>query len=144
MKEVSNAELLDAIVRIGKNPHHNNKIAQRQIIIKLLPLWFPNCFKRGDAKVPLAIGVDKALMNATGLSRKVISYTLARYCRNFNYLTSLVEGAPRYTLDGEVSGEVTAEQHQMALGHLKAFERRQQKADQEHDISSKEVAERVS
>jgi sRNA-binding protein len=144
MQEISNKDLIDAIVRIGANPHHHNKISQRHIIIKLLPLWFPECFKRGDAKVPLAIGVNKDLMEATGLTKKIISFTLARYCRNYNYLCCLVEGAPRYTLKGEISGVVTAEQHKQALAHLKKYQNSVDKQKEDYAVGCEEVADRVS
>jgi sRNA-binding protein len=59
---------------------------------------------------PLAVGIDKALI-ATGILKPFeVGLVLRAYCRRRMYQVALAAGGPRYDLDANVAGEVTAEQ----------------------------------
>lgn len=80
----------------------------------------PRAFKgKGAAKVPLAIGIDKAIRAAhPDLTRKVVGAVLRDYTRGPTYLAAEVEGVARVDLDGNPVGEVTAEQAEWARSKL--------------------------
>lgn len=84
---------------------------------------------------PLALGIHKTLMERQpDLDKVQVRNAMRLHTGTTRYLKSLVEGAPRFDLDGNPSGVVTAEQQTQASTALrerfkKAAERR--KAEQE-------------
>ncbi|WP_051648830.1 ProQ/FinO family protein [Cupriavidus sp. SK-3] len=80
-----------------------------QAIVKLqkrFPQTFP---KRPAPKVPLKIGIFKDLVQHAqelGLAEPVLRDAIRTWCRGTRYWTSLVEGAPRVDLAGQVTGHV--------------------------------------
>ena len=84
---------------------------------------------------PLAIGIHKALMERIpDLDKAQVRIAMQLHTRTTRYLKALVDGAPRFDLDGHASGAVAAEQHAQAADTLrdrfrKVAERR--KAEQE-------------
>lgn len=84
---------------------------------------------------PLAIGIHKTLMERQpDLDKVQVRNAMRLHTGTTRYLKSLVEGAPRFDLDGAPAGVVTAEQQTQATASLrerfkKAAERR--KAEQE-------------
>ena len=54
-----------------------------------------------------------------------IANALARHVNSHQYLKALAKGGPRYSLSGEVDGEVTEEQQRRAAEQLKALKKSQ-------------------
>jgi sRNA-binding protein len=76
-------------------------------VAELFPVF---AAERWQGHKPLAIGIDQALI-ATGILKPFeVGQVLRAYCRRRMYLVALAAGGPRYDLDGNVAGEVTAEQ----------------------------------
>ena len=79
---------------------------------------------------PLAIGIHKALMERfPELDKGQVRSTLHVHTGTTRYLKAIVEGAPRFDLDGNASGVVTAEQQAQAAATLR--ERFKKVAEQE-------------
>ena len=69
---------------------------------------------------PLAIGIHKALMERMpDLDKNHVRTAMHNHTATTRYLKALVEGAPRFDLDGNPAGEVTAEQQQQAVQTLR-------------------------
>lgn len=83
---------------------------------------------------PLAIGIHKQLLERMpDLDKNKVRVAMHSHTASTRYLKALTEGAPRFDLDGQPAGEVTAEQQEVAVQTLrdrlkKAAERR--KAEQ--------------
>jgi ProP effector len=101
--------------------------------------------------LPLAIGIHKTLMERfPDLDKGQVRSTLHVHTGTTRYLKAIVEGAPRFDLDLNASGVVTAEQHAQAAATLrerfkKVAERRkaEQEAQQRQEKLQK-LAERFS
>ncbi len=60
---------------------------------------------------PLAIGTGDQLKSRggeIGLTEEQVGLVMVRVVRTSKYLAALARGGPRYDLDGEIAGEVTA------------------------------------
>lgn len=69
---------------------------------------------------PLAIGIHKALMlRLPELDKGQVRAALHRHTGSTRYLKAIVENAPRYDLDNNPDGAVTAEQHAQAASTLR-------------------------
>ncbi len=69
---------------------------------------------------PLAIGIHKSLMERIPeLDKGQVRTALHAHTAMTRYLKVIVAGAPRFDLDGNVSGEVTAEQQALAVATLR-------------------------
>jgi ProP effector len=70
--------------------------------------------------LPLAIGIHKVLMARLPELDKVQVRTAMRYhTGTTRYLKAIVDGAPRFDLDGNAAGAVTAEQQSQAAATLR-------------------------
>jgi ProP effector len=70
--------------------------------------------------LPLSIGIHKAFNERIpGLAKGQVWSAMQQHTGSTRYLKALVEGAPRYDLDGNPAGEVTAEQQAVAVKTLK-------------------------
>ncbi len=106
---------------------------QRRLLLDRLYALFP-VFRDFQ---PLAIGIHKNLLERLpdlDLDKADVRAALHFHTASTRYLKAIVEGAPRFDLDGNASGEVTPEQQAQAVTALrerfrKAAERR--KAEQE-------------
>jgi sRNA-binding protein len=68
-----------------------------------------------DMPVPLAVGIDKQLMAALGLSHLQAGVVIRWWVRHPLYAHAVAEeGSVRYNLDGEVSGPVEDEHRETA------------------------------
>ena len=68
---------------------------------------------------PLAIGIHKLLMERlSDLDKGEVRKALHDHTGATRYLKALEEGAPRFDLDGNPSGAVTAEQQTQAVEDL--------------------------
>jgi len=69
---------------------------------------------------PLAIGIHKSLMERfPDLDKGQVRTTLHFHTGTTRYLKAIVEGVPRFDLDGNASGVVTAEQQAQAAATLR-------------------------
>jgi sRNA-binding protein len=97
---------------------------------------FPKCFQPfGKPKIPLMIGIDKAVLKAApsiGELHDVLN-AIWDYCSGKTYLTAMIEGTPRIDLEGNAVGVVTL-RHQLQaekqLRRMAAKEQREKKGKQ--------------
>ena len=69
---------------------------------------------------PLAIGIHKSLMERfPDLDKGQVRTAMHFHTGTMRYLKAIVEGAPRFDLDGNASGAVTAEQQDQAAATLR-------------------------
>ncbi len=98
---------------------HQKQIAleARQRLVECYPLTF---MPKGALKKPLKIGIFNDLITdkSHGLSRNRITIALRDYCRGAGYFVALIEGAPRFDLQGQRSGEVTKPQADKAADEM--------------------------
>lgn len=96
-----------------------SKVAPDEAALRWLRKTYPAVF-RPSAPLPLAIGVHRDIRVCmpkelhAGLRR-----ALARLCNRPLYLEALVQGGPRYSLNGKVVGTITAGQLEHARQLLK-------------------------
>ena len=78
----------------------------------VLVAHFPGCFLPPHTpKRPLKIGVfEEVLSFFPALNEKHLRRALADYTSGPSYQAMMLEGAPRYDLNGDISGFVTPEQ----------------------------------
>ena len=75
---------------------------------------------------PLAIGINKLLAaRHPEFEQKALRAALSHHTGSTAYLKNLQSGTQRFALDGEASGEVTAEQRQFAADKLRERFRKQ-------------------
>ena len=67
---------------------------------------------------PLQIGIEQVLCARSDLSSGRIKKGLRYYMRTTSYLLEVAKGGPRYDLDGNPAGTVTADQQQQAQATL--------------------------
>jgi ProP effector len=103
--------------------------------------------------LPLAIGIHKTFSERIpGLAKGQVWAAMQHHTGSTRYLKAIVDGAPRYDLDGNPSGVVTAEQQTLAANTLrerfkKTADRRkaeleQQKLEQQRQQKLLELAEK--
>lgn len=89
--------------------------------LALLAETYPQCFTAEQhlPHQPLKIGIDRDLAErCPALNSRERSATMQFYASRIMYLQSLVEGAGRVDLDGNVCGEVTASDAEHALSRI--------------------------
>jgi ProP effector len=103
--------------------------------------------------LPLAIGIHKTFSERLpGLAKGQVWAAMQHHTGTTRYLKAIVEGAPRFDLDGNPSGVVTAEQQTLAANTLrerfkKAADRRkaeleQQKLEQQRQQKLQQLADK--
>jgi sRNA-binding protein len=99
---------------------------------------FPAAFAgKGKPIRPLALGTDRALFDAwPDLPRVTVRKFLACYCSRLAYLRALVEGGPRYRLDGGLESEVSAVQKEHAALRLAVLEQRTSRTRPDNSAAS--------
>jgi ProP effector len=86
---------------------------------------------------PLALGIHKqVLLRHPDMDREVLRQAMKRYTGATRYLKALATRIERYNLEGEVSGEVTAEQRDIASAALRERLRKQK----ERQVAEKRAA----
>ena len=83
---------------------------------ELCPTTFP---KKPAKKVPLAHGQHKAIQRALDIPWHTADELLTAWCRGRRYDEVMVAGAPRYRIDGTVSGKVS---HSQAMYHKECLD----------------------
>ena len=87
------------------------QVDPRVLIIGLLQKKFPLAFPKKPApKVPLKIGIHKDILEQAeqlGISKNELRAAIKTWCMGNRYWECLVEGSVRIDLNGNVSGQVT-------------------------------------
>ena len=116
------------------------KPARGNALLEQLQAEFP-VFR--DCK-PLAIGIHKQLMERKpDLDKNKVRVALHGHTASTRYLKALTEGASRLDLDGQPSGEVTAEQQDVAVKTLRdriKLVKERQKAEEAQRKANEEAA----
>jgi ProP effector len=111
----------------GPSKKEQQKQARRELLEVLRARW-PQAFPRDWRQVrPLAIGIHRDLAAALpGHSHRQIgaAFNLFRFLTGPAYFRALIKGGPRYDLDGNPRGEVTAEEQEQAQRDLAAYQER--------------------
>jgi ProP effector len=105
--------------------------------------------------LPLAIGIHKTLVERIpGLAKGQVWSAMQHHTGSTRYLKALVENAPRFDIDGNPAGAVTAEQQAQAAKTLrerlkKAAERRkaeleEQKLEQQRQQKLQQLADKFN
>jgi ProP effector len=91
------------------------------VIIQLAEA-FPKCFFVLEyRRRPLKIGISTDLIAKVAIPPKELARAMGLYCRSDHYLGRMRKGAWRLDLDGNVTGEVTAEEEQHAKAKITAI-----------------------
>lgn len=104
---------------------------------------FPEAFlpKSAPLRKPLKIGVgQEILMRLPELGARAVALGLMDYTWGERYCRALIEGAPRYGLDGEEAGAVTQAEADHALKRLQWIERQREFDRAERQARRDEVA----
>ena len=103
---------------------------------------FPKCFApRRASKLPLAVGIHadiRALLPEIGAG--LLAAALIDYTGGPTYLSNVVEGAPRFGLDGKPCGVVTAAQAAHAAERLKLLKNWKAKQEVGDQITGEKAA----
>lgn len=95
------------------------KLATRDLLAKTFPQTFA---PKGSPKKPLKVGISKDVVERlTAHSKHRIFMAIADYCTGPSYFASCTPNAPRFDLDGNPCGTVTAEQAEHASEQLATF-----------------------
>jgi ProP effector len=101
---------------------HDYEMQSLTVITKLAEA-FPKCFFVLEyRRRPLKVGIWSDLITRVAIPPKELAHAIGFYCRSDHYLGRMRKGAWRLDLDGNVTGEVTAEQEYQArvtLGRIK-------------------------
>ncbi len=143
---------------MSNTPNQKRRRAERtQEFLTQLAEQFPLCFfQQRDAVRPLAIGIEKALIEAlnsdnatTATPNWLIRQALARYTRSPAYLESIIAGHERIDLTGQSVEPVTEAaiaraQTQRAEQKTRSAERRRQHAQTAADQRRAEKLQRLA
>jgi ProP effector len=99
-------------------------LAKLQELARVLAELFPATFtaEQWQPHRPLKCGIDRDLVDRGVLLVNEIRIVFRRYCSRLMYQRALAAGGPRYDLDGEPAGEVTADQMAGAKAAVAAIE----------------------
>jgi len=133
-----------AIIESSPSEKEQKKQARRELLEVFRERW-PHAFPRDLRQVrPLAVGIHRDLAAALpGHSHRQIGavFSLFKYLVNPAYLRAILRGGPRYDLDGNPRGEVTAKEQEQARQDLHAyFEQRKRKATASDVVTHEETA----
>lgn len=116
-ENISAAELEDSAKIENQQTQSIEQLTPKQ----RLNLWlkaYPAAFTLNEPK-PLKIGIHKDLQQAEDLTEKLVKRVLANYVKLPRYLNSIKADADRVDLNGQVCGQVTAEEETFAQEQLK-------------------------
>ena len=121
MNEINklNSNISNLIDNKAKNPK-SSMLSKEEYnkTLQLLITQLPNTFSDKNPKI-LKIGIHKDLKEKTTLSSNTIKHFLRKYCHAKKYIAALIEGAPRYDLEGNIAGHVTIEETPKTPEHNK-------------------------
>jgi sRNA-binding protein len=91
---------------------------ERDVTVAMLCARFPKAFFLYERRrVPLKIGIRNDVIAVLGdaIDRKLLVRALKHYFVNLGYQLAVRAGRPRYDLDGNVAGQVCAQEAEYAL-----------------------------
>ncbi len=111
-------------------------------VLEILKKELPQCFKRGDEKLPLAVGILESVLKHFENDMRFDSLTLkkaiALYCKGTKYLSAVIEGAPRIDMNGKTVSRVEKIEEEYAFKILS--ERKARKKNEAAENSQEEVS----
>ncbi|OMQ22181.1 ProQ/FINO family protein [Serratia oryzae] len=115
----------------------------RSVYIQRVQAHYPRVFSHREVK-PLKVGIrDDMLADAAArrlpVPPKHLVLALSKLTKTPRYLRALVAGGPRYDLNGQPCGEVTAEEQEnarMLLANLKSHGKKKRFTDQSDAIAT--------
>lgn len=98
-----------------------------EIQAKAMDRFLADCFETWQLYKPLSLGVEADLyqlmdQNQPPASKRVVQRLLRMHCNHGKYLQAVVDGQERYTLAGEIIGQVSDAERQHANRTLKEQE----------------------
>ena len=88
-------------------------------VMEILKTELPECFRRGDAKIPLAIGIHETVLkhyeNDVRFDASTIINAIRIYCRGKKYISTIIEGSPRININGKAVSVVNPSEASHAL-----------------------------
>jgi len=114
-------------------PKSKNRAAN-MAALQLLMDAYPKVFNRDNVR-PLKIGIQEDLIADEKVAKNKIKRALASYVRSLSYIRSIREGVERVDINGDASGQVTADEALHAKNKLRELnrKRRQQQAEREKE-----------
>jgi len=113
--------------------------------VELLKAYFPLCFKEIKDIQPLKIGIKQDLVKRLAMIDSIVLgdkacmvSSLAYYVSSPAYHKSAIEGAIRIDLDGNATGQVSAEEAQYSTECRKAKLQKVKPSNRTHSILKKE------
>ena len=112
-------------------------LEQARYGVELLKVCFPQCFGERETVRPLKTGIRQDLVKQLGTMSDIaigdkacMVSSLAYYVNSVVYHKSVVEGADRVGLEGNIVGKVTAEEAQYSRSRLEARAQKRQSGSQ--------------
>lgn len=106
-----------------KKPRKKGKVQQMKDALKQ---EFPNCFKSGNEKLPLKIGIHLQVhfhfKDDSRFDPKLIQQGLNSYFSSPKYLAKIIEGASRFDINGNPAELITAKEAAYAKNKLEILE----------------------
>ena len=116
-----------AVADTGPSKKEGEKQARRDLVETLRDRW-PQAFPRDYRQVrPLAIGINKDIavhLPEQPLGRISNAIGIFQYLLGPAYFRAVIQGGPRYDLDGNSRGEVTPKEQEQAQRDLAAYHER--------------------
>ncbi len=111
----------------ANTPSRPNPASAIDALAELFPVFVADWRKPHR---PLKLGVHQDLLNRGVLTPKECHVVLPVYTGRRQYQKALAAGGPRFDLDGNPAGEVTAEQVHIAKAKLAAIKQKMKRRDQ--------------
>jgi sRNA-binding protein len=118
----------DANLLIGCPTNTKLKPGLTSLIRAVVELWPVFVADGWRPHKPLAIGIDKQLVDTGVLKGWEAALVLRHYVRRRMYVAAVAAGGYRYNLDGTIAGEVSAEHIAAAKGSLAGMDARAARA----------------
>jgi len=110
-----------------------SKIENPVDVLEILKTELPKCFRRGDEKLPLAIGIHASVLkhfeSDERFDAKTLKKAIGLYCIGGEYINSIAEGAPRIDIKGNPVSSVQKPEEEYALKVLTERKERKQQSE---------------
>ncbi len=101
--------------------------------LEILKNELPKCFMRGDAKMPLALGIHKSLLvyfeNDKRFDGELIQNAIRIYVKGTKYLRNVVFDVPRIDMNGKPVSKVTKAEQNYAEKILNSRKQKNQRTE---------------
>ena len=92
-------------------------------VLTMLKQELSACFKKGNNKFPLAVGIDKEVIahyeNDSRFDIPTLKKAIEFYCNSTKYLSNVVMNVPRVDINGKLVSKVTEKEQAHAEKILK-------------------------